>query len=308
MAGTEKRTKHRRDIGIWRGRVGFGQSGLGVVRQGVARRALASLGWVRSGRASLGWVRWGVAGYGQVWLGEAGRGKAWQGEAFSHFGVINVRASENGSATALVEPSIDTNQFANDVIVQPAPTILGVTLNGVSKLLFHRYDCASVEAKGKAAKGSKQKKSDDIESYVYRDDEGYLSIPAENLHGALAISAKSFQDPRSPRKSAMDLFKAGILVLPDHLRLTRDGEPFKKWDFLDTRRVIVQQSAISRTRPGLESGWVLDADIHILLPGLISVELLRSVLVNAGNVVGLCDFRPRFGRFHVTRSELIDLD
>lgn len=214
----------------------------------------------------------------------------------------------NGS-TKVVEDAVDTNPYANGVVTAPAQVIVSVTIEGVSKLLFHRYDCAAVEAKNKAGKGTREKKSDNIESYVYRDDNGHLVIPAENLHAALAESAKSYQDPRSSRKSARDLFKAGILVLPDLMRLTNpDGKPYESWDYLDTRRCLVQQSAVSRTRPGLEAGWRLDADITILTPGLISVELLRSVVANAGATIGLCDFRPRFGRFQVTRAEIAELE
>ena len=216
--------------------------------------------------------------------------------------------ARNGTV-ALVEEAIDGNPLANDLLTLPAQTIVSVKLEGVAKLLFHRYDCAAVEAKGKAGKGTAAKKTDNIESYVYRDEEGRLCIPAENLHACLALSAKSFQDPRSPRKSAMDLFKAGVLVLPDYLLLTkRDGSTMTKWDFVDTRRCLVQQSAVSRSRPGIEAGWSIEADIHILLPNLISVEMLRNVLVNAGGVVGLCDFRPRFGRFQVTRANVVELD
>lgn len=213
----------------------------------------------------------------------------------------------NGTPAQVV-PDVGLNADANGTITMPARAILGISIEGNSKMLFHRYDCASVETKSKAGKGSAAKKTDDINSYVYRDESGHLCVPAENLHAALILSAKSFQDPRSPRKSAMDLFKAGILVLPDQLTVRRDGAPMASWDFLDTRRVTVNQSAISRTRPGVEAGWSLDADVHLLLPNLISVELLRNVLANAGAVVGLCDFRPRYGRFQVTRSELVNLE
>lgn len=218
------------------------------------------------------------------------------------------RVGVNGTTT-LVEPSVDTNPMANDLLESPAQTIVNVKIEGVSKLLFHRYDCASVEAKAKAGKGTKAKKTDDISSFVYRNDDGNLAIPAENLHGSLILSAKSFQDPRSPRKSAMDLAKAALLVLPDMLTLTsRHGSPLETWEFIDTRRCIVQQSAVSRSRPGIEAGWTLEADIHILLPELISVEMLRSILANAGRCVGLCDFRPRFGRFQVTHASVVTLD
>jgi hypothetical protein len=216
--------------------------------------------------------------------------------------------NKTSKAAGVIVREVDDNPHANDVQTS-SQVIVSVTIEGVSKMLFHRYDCEAVETKGKAGKGTKEKKTDNIESYVYRNDDGQLCVPAENLHSTLAVSAKSFQDPRSPRKSARDLVNAGILVLPDLMILKRpDGRPYDTWDFLDRRRVTVQQSAVSRTRPGVEAGWRIEADITILVPGLIPVPLLRTVLNNAGAVVGLCDFRPRFGRFQVTRAEIRDLD
>lgn len=215
-----------------------------------------------------------------------------------------VKTGRNGS---LVVADVDSNPAANDLGFQPAQLIVDVTIEGTSRILFHRYDCEAVGAKAGAGKGSKEKKTDNVESYTYRDDDGYLCVPAEALHGSLIQSARSFQDPRSPRKSAMDLIKAGLLVMPDMIRITRDGSPMRDWEFTDTRRVVVQRSAVSRTRPGVNAGWRLAAQIHILTPGLISVELLRSLVVNAGATVGLCDFRPRFGRFQAVRIDIAKL-
>lgn len=93
------------------------------------------------------------------------------------------------------------------------PYVANVRIVGTADFLFHRWNVEGVEAKGKAAKGSKAKKTDDVESYVYRDDVGDLAIPGEYLRQAVIHAAKFRQDPRSPRKSAMDLYKAGVVTL-----------------------------------------------------------------------------------------------
>lgn len=211
--------------------------------------------------------------------------------------------------TKLSAPDVDTNPYSNGLeSVAPAQTIMDVSIQGVARMLFHRYDCGVVEAKGGAAKGSKTKKTDDIDGYVYRDEAGNLCVPADVVQSSIIISGKSFQDPRSPRKSAMDLMKAGILVLPDMIPLKKpDGKVYRNWDFTDTRRVKIQQAAISRTRPGVEAGWTADFQIVILLPELISPEFLRTVLANAGAVCGLCDYRPRFGRFQIVGARTVGL-
>lgn len=94
-----------------------------------------------------------------------------------------------------------------------------VEIQGVCPIMFHRWNCESVASKAAAKKGSAEKKSDDVESYVYRNDKGEICIPGEYLRGAIIAAAKFQQDPRSPRKSAMDLFKAAIVSLTEFASL-----------------------------------------------------------------------------------------
>src|SRR5882757_1042611 len=93
------------------------------------------------------------------------------------------------------------------------PYVATIRIRGTADILFHRWNAEAVETKGKAAKNSAAKKTDDIESYVYRDESGMICIPGEYLRGATILAAKFKQDPRSPRKSAMDLFKAAVMSL-----------------------------------------------------------------------------------------------
>jgi hypothetical protein len=182
-------------------------------------------------------------------------------------------------------------------ISQPYAALVSVV--GSAPFLFHRWSVDGVEAKAGAAKGSKAKKTDDLESYVYRDSKGNLSIPGEYFRMSVIGASKFKQDPRSPRKSAMDLFKAAILVLEDQCSLG-----IKDWSYVDKRRVQVQRNAITRARPAIEVGWKCDVLLQILLPEYISPTLLNEVVQSAGKLVGVGDFRPTFGRFQVTKFEV----
>lgn len=197
-------------------------------------------------------------------------------------------------------------EVSNDAQVQietSIPYLVSLTVVGTSPILFHRWSCDEVEAKAKAAKGSKVKKSDNVESYVYRNEDGVLCLPGEYLRQAIIAAAKFRQDPRSPRKSAMDLFKAGIVSMSDLCSLG-----VKAWDFLDRRRVVVQRSAITRERPGMKAGWKAICDFQILTPEYITPDILSEVLTNAGRLVGVGDFRPTFGRFRVENFEVVTLE
>lgn len=194
------------------------------------------------------------------------------------------------------------NNVSNDaatVINTEMPYIATVSIEGTAAFLYHRWSVDGVEAKSKAAKGSKAKKEDDIESYVYRNGDGILCIPSEYLRMSIIGAAKFKQDPRSPRKSAMDLFKAGIVGLEDMCPVGKD-----KWDFVDRRRVMIQRNGITRHRPGLNFGWRVTVPIMVNLPEYIAPAFLNEVVQMAGRLIGVGDFRPTFGRFAVTNFEV----
>lgn len=178
------------------------------------------------------------------------------------------------------------------------PYIVSVAIEGSADLLFHRWNCEAVDAKSKAAKNSRSKKEDDVESYVYRCDDGSLGLPGEYLRQAIITAAKFRQDPRSPRKSAMELFKAGIACLTPLASLGK-----LEWDYLDTRRVTIQRNGVNRTRPAMKVGWCATFDLAVNLPEYIERQMLREVIEQAGRLVGIGDFRPTFGRFGVIRFE-----
>jgi hypothetical protein len=183
---------------------------------------------------------------------------------------------------------------AENLINYEQPYIAAIDVVGASALLFHRWSVDGVEAKSKAAKGSKAKKTDDLDTYVYRDADGYLAIPGEYFRMSIINAAKFKQDPRSPRKSAMDLFKAGLTVLDEVCSLG-----VKDWDYVDRRRVVIQRSAITRARPAMNEGWKVQVSLGVLLPEYISPALLNEVIQLSGRLVGVGDFRPTYGRFQV---------
>lgn len=201
-----------------------------------------------------------------------------------------------GSALKVVSEKTNGGKSA---IEAGLPYVVNVTVEGASDMLFHRWNCESVDAKSKAAKNSKAKKEDDIESYVWRNEKGELCIPGEYFRQSVIHAAKFKQDPRSPRKSAMDLFKAGVVSLTP---LATIGS--KQWDYLDTRRVTVQRAGVNRTRPALRTGWSASLQFQILTPEYIDPVLFQDVLGTAGRLVGVGDFRPTYGRFFATKFEV----
>lgn len=178
------------------------------------------------------------------------------------------------------------------------PYTVLVTIEGSADLLFHAWNAESIETKAKGAKGSKAKKEDDVESFVYRCEDGTIGVPGEYLRQAIINAAKFKQDPRSPRKSAADLFKAGVVSLTPLASLGT-----KSWDYLDKRRVTIQRNGVNRTRPAFRIGWQATFELAVNLPEYIDRNMLREVIEQAGRLIGVGDFRPTFGRFGIVKFE-----
>jgi len=194
----------------------------------------------------------------------------------------------------------DKTNGGKNAVEAAMPYTVSVSITGSSDLLFHRWNCETVEAKKSAAKNSAAKKSDDVESYVYRLDDGELALPGEYLRQSIIAAAKFKQDPRSPRKSAMDLYKAAIVSLTNLAALGA-----KDWDYLDTRRVMVQRAGINRTRPAMKAGWSAEFELMVNLPEYVSPMDLRETIESAGRLIGVGDFRPTFGRFGITNFKIV---
>jgi len=203
-------------------------------------------------------------------------------------------AEQNG-IVMIGDPSNDGERLIS--IEQPYSVI--VKVRGICPLIFHRWSVDAIDIKAAASKGSKAKKTDDLESYVYRDEDGFISIPGEYFRMSIVNAAKFKQDPRSPRKSAMDLFKASVFPLSDHCSLGK-----KDWDYVDRRRAPVQRQGITRSRPAFLTGWTVEVMLSVSTPEYISPALLHEVMTMAGRLVGVADFRPTFGRYQIDSWEV----
>ena len=199
---------------------------------------------------------------------------------------------KNGNQSTEAGPVSNGGESA---IAYLEPYIVTTEIEGVSDLLFHRWNNEAVAEKAAAAKGSRAKKSDDVESYLYRNDAGEICLPGEYVRQAIISASKFRQDPRSPRKSACDLIKAAVFVTTGLASLGK-----KEFDFEDRRRVTVQRSGITRTRPAFKAGWKTTVELMVNLPEYVSRELLYDLLASAGRLIGVGDFRPTYGRFMVT--------
>lgn len=203
--------------------------------------------------------------------------------------------------TAISEPTNGAEEF----IATGMPYVVHVTIQGSADLLLHAWNVEAVEEKANAKKGSAAKKSDNIESYVRRNDDGVVCLPGEYLRMSVINAAKFRQDPRSPRKSAMDLYKAALITLKPLVPIiTAAGKTTLTWDYEHRCRVQVQRAGITRCRPAFKEGWTAEVPLMVNLPEYVEPKDLNEVISSAGRLIGVGDFRPTYGRFQVIRFEI----
>lgn len=197
--------------------------------------------------------------------------------------------------------SNETGPNSNDgetALLATAPHQITFTIRGNADLLFHRWSNEDVAAKATAKRGSAVKKTDNLEAYVWRDDDGQVCLPGTYVHKAIIEAGRFQQDPRSSRpKQACDLYRAAFLPLT----LLYPLGP--SWEFEDKRRMVVNRSGITRTSPGFKAGWEATFDFDMILPEYVSDEMFLEALTLAGRVIGLAQYRPTYGRFQVVKFD-----
>lgn len=167
--------------------------------------------------------------------------------------------------------------------------IINVAIEGIAPLLQHRF----FESIG----GKPDPNKTDIElaePYLYKDEDGKIYQPCEHIEGAMQKAAVNFKF--KGKKTYKDFIKSGLFVKPYTI-----VHKLQKW-VVDKRPVVIQRSKIMRIRPRFDK-WALEFQFEINNAEL-SYKTLNEILIYSGRYVGIGDYRPKFGRFIVTRYEL----
>lgn len=173
---------------------------------------------------------------------------------------------------------------------------ISVEIKGIVPLLQHRYPDEDGEKKSTRAVGAHTEKSiDEATKALYRLPDGKCYIPASHIEGALMKAASNFQIAGKRKKTFKDLVKSSIFVEPEALILSN-----QKWT-IDKRAVVVPatRGRVIRCRPRFDE-WGTSFKIRVT-DDSFPTETLKEILDYAGKAVGIGDFRPRYGRFIVTK-------
>jgi len=186
---------------------------------------------------------------------------------------------------------------------------VNVEVEGTAPLLQHRFPVPELSEMSKGGTRSTGAKdyTQEWRAYFYEAG-GQIVQPSAHFEGALVKAAINFKVAGKRGRSYKDLFKASVFCAPDAIPFgvsvpdDLDADADKPL-YLDVRPVVVQRSRVVRIRPAFKAGWKLAFTIEVI-DDEVQPELLHDVLALAGKTVGIGDFRPKFGRFMVTRFEV----
>jgi hypothetical protein len=192
-----------------------------------------------------------------------------------------------------------------------------VEIQGIADLLQHRFPGEELQPSERGsipgAVGSARGKLEEWKQCLYLLSDGTIYQPEQHIHGAM-IKATTVKIPGRRGKTYKDFIIANIFIDPafiphgvtidsfNEARKTTGPVPDNFLDtvYIDRRPVRIQKARIMRLRPAIVKGWKLAFEIQCADDEVRS-DVIKLILDEAGRTIGIGDFRPRFGRFIVTK-------
>lgn len=181
-----------------------------------------------------------------------------------------------------------------------------VEIRGTTPLLIHRF--------GEAAETNKQSRAvmvADVEPREEARKVAYIAADGSFYFNAFAIpaamgNAGANHKMRGTRKTARFVVPSAIRLTSDTITILNGSGPAKHFE-VDSRPVTIPatKGRVMRHRPRFNE-WGAAFDL-VVNDSLLTVELAHQLLQEAGQQIGIGDFRPEkrgpFGTFRVVKFE-----
>ncbi|RSB84876.1 hypothetical protein EGT47_27670 [Burkholderia cenocepacia] len=185
--------------------------------------------------------------------------------------------------------------------------VLHLKIVGSSPLMQHSDKLANPlapETKAHKELTGKRKKTDEDHVAIarseflaglYWSERDGVYVPGQNFDATFLAGAKL--------QKLGTHWKRGAVVMTDRAKLLYDGPkaPEQLWSdtrFVDCRGVKVGAAKLMRYRP-IFMEWACELDLAFN-PDVLNAEEVRKAISDAGALIGVCEYRPRFGRFSVS--------
>jgi hypothetical protein len=193
-----------------------------------------------------------------------------------------------------------------------APALYLVEIKGLNSLLMNKMPDLSVPK----TKKSSQVKIDPTENEqntwrekAYCDETGDVHIPGENIHECMKEAAKYWGQriPGEGQKTYTDVVTKAIVCENLSLGINKDSNkliPLGKAVNGNPSKGKRSGAKVYKIRPLVHS-WGGTFRMHVF-DGRMSIEVLRVILTYAGTFIGLCDWRPTYGRFELVNIKEVE--
>lgn len=127
---------------------------------------------------------------------------------------------------------------------------------------------------------------------LYTNAKGQVVIPGINIERCIVMGARKTRKGKDVECGA---FVDGDIILefPDKGKSVE--KLYESGNYHDRRMVCVNRARVARTRP-IFRAWSLAFSVQYD-DEILNETALLDMIDTAGTYIGLCDFRPRFGRF-----------
>jgi hypothetical protein len=162
----------------------------------------------------------------------------------------------------------------------------------------------TIKALTKSNKGANKTETKDAEvaraeweGSLYHDSSVGVYVPADNIERVIQLGAQKCKLGKQ--------VQAAVFCTEDCVRVPlkytgpKDlDELYARPEFRLRKGVCVKNARVIRTRPMFPTGWQLEFTIEFD-DSVVDAEAVLRSMVDAGRLVGLGDWRPKFGRFLV---------
>jgi hypothetical protein len=169
-----------------------------------------------------------------------------------------------------------------------------VELKGLRPLLMHAP--FGISDRPTRRRGEHPEPKEEAESYLYKNSEGQICIPAANIKACIRAAGRNYR-VRGRGSTFGAMVPAALEIIPSMVFLVHNG-----WE-VDIRPVVVQRQRILRARPCFNS-WALKFKIRNSDPTIIPADMTKKLIIDAGKYYGLGDFRPEYGLFELAKFEI----
>ena len=183
-------------------------------------------------------------------------------------------------------------------------TTVEVQIRGIAPLLQNNRLGSEEQIKGGDGRRRKtagaSNNTEEWKGKLYKDDQGKLVHPTSAIEKCLELSAREFKADK--RRTMRDVIKACVFAEKPFARINKAVE---SPDFIHECPFVNPNTKGSgiRYRPAFKEGWTMDFKLNVMDEEAVPVERLKEIFDFGGARIGIGDWRPKYGRFLVSKFE-----